>query len=254
MAVACSDLFGLALAKDDAGRAELAAACTEAENVVARAPTGGMDQSASLRCTPAHALLLDCRDGSTVQVPFDLEAHGLVLLVMDTRAQHALVDGQYAARRRSCEQAAGALAVTSLREVPAEALDQALARLDDAVTRRRTRHVVTEIARVSDTVAALLADDFGAVGELFDRSHISMRDDFEISCAELDLAVETARAHGALGARMTGGGFGGSAIALTRLEGADRVTEAVTGAFADAGFRSPRCFPVDAAGPATRES
>ncbi|WP_137119788.1 galactokinase [Segeticoccus rhizosphaerae] len=253
VAVACSDLFTLGLVEHDTGRAELASACRDAENVVAQAPTGGMDQSAALRCTPAHALLLDCRDGSTQQVPFDLPAHGLVLLVMDTRARHALVDGQYAARRQSCERAAHDLGVRSLREVPADSLDRALPRLDDDVTRRRARHVVTEIQRVRDTVTALRADDFAAVGVLFDESHASMRDDFEISCAELDLAVETARRHGALGSRMTGGGFGGSAIAVVPADRLAVVTEAVTEAFAHADFRAPQCFPVQAAGPARRD-
>lgn len=152
---AASDVFALDLMTSDHSRAELAQLCVKAENDIAKAPTGGMDQSAALRCTPANALLLDCRDGSVEQVPFDLALSGLSLLVMDTRAVHSLVDGQYAARRRSCEEGAAALGVPSLREVDIADLDAALARLDDPVVRRRVRHIVTEIDRVRQFVAAL---------------------------------------------------------------------------------------------------
>lgn len=253
VAVAASDLFDLGLVVDPAGRQLLARACLEAENVVAQAPTGGMDQAAALHCRPRHALLLDCRDGSTQQVPFDLDGHGMTLLVMDTRAPHTLVDGQYAARRRSCEQAAHALGVPSLRAVPFATLDESLPRIGDAVTRRRARHVVTEIQRVRDTVQALREDDLARVGALFDASHASMRDDFEISCAELDLAVETALGTGAVGARMTGGGFGGSAIALLPADQAPATAAAVADAFRSAGFGAPHCFTVTASGPARRD-
>ncbi len=253
VAVACSDLFGLDLTADDEARRRLAAACVQAENVVARAPTGGMDQSAALRSTARHALLLDCRDDSTEQVPFDPSRHRITLLVMDTRAKHSLVDGQYAERRRSCEQAARSLGVASLREVPAADLPETLAPLGDAVVRRRARHVVTEIQRVREAVAALRADDLDGFGRLLDASHTSMRDDFEISSPELDLAVDTAREQGALGARMTGGGFGGSAIALVPDEQVPAVTRAVEHAFSRAGFALPQCFPVWASGPAARD-
>ena len=164
-----------------------------------------MDQAAALRCRVGHALLLDCRDGSIAQVPFDLSAHGLSLLIMDTRAEHTLVDGQYAQRRDSYEEAARQLGPSSLREVAFDDLDKTLDRLSDITIRARARHVVTEIERVRQTVALLRAGRLPAVGPLFDASHASMRDDFEISCAELDVAVEVARAHGALGARMTEG-------------------------------------------------
>ena len=254
VAVALSDLCGLGLGDDDASRTRLAAVCANAENTIAQAPTGGMDQSASLRCTAGHAILLDCRDGSVEQVPFDLAAHDLALLVMDTRAEHALVDGQYAQRRRSCEQAAAELGLASLREVPFDSLEEALGRLSDPVVRRRARHIVTEIERVRQTVALLGEDRVEEVGPLFDASHRSMRDDFEISAPELDVAVETAVAHGALGARMTGGGFGGSAIAIVPAGAAEAVSEAVTKAFADHGFPSPSCFAVVASGPAGRDA
>jgi galactokinase len=214
VAAAASDLLDLDLLADDVARAKLAAACVNAENTIALAPTGGMDQSASLLSRAGHALLLDCRDFSVSQVPLDLSAHDLSLLVMDTRTRHALVDGQYAPRRLSCEQAARRLGQSSLREVAPDGLDEALDRLSDNEIRRRVQHVVTEIQRVRQVAALLRAGLVPDVGPVFNASHGSMRDDFEISCAELAVAVEKATAHGALGAWMTGGGFGGSAIAL----------------------------------------
>ncbi|MGZ4744721.1 MAG: galactokinase [Oryzihumus sp.] len=254
VASAVADLFELDLTADDGGRAALTAVCVNAENTIAQAPTGGMDQAAAMRSREGHALLLDCRDGSVEHVPFEPETRGLALLVVDTRAEHSLVDGQYAERRASCEQAARELGVASLREVPAEQLQEALTRLDDPVVRARTRHVVSEIARVEQSVEALRRWRIRELGEIFDASHASMRDDFEISCPELDLAVDTARAHGAVGARMTGGGFGGSAIALVPWGDEDEVGEAVVEAFEDAGFRTPRYFAVDASGPAGRDA
>jgi galactokinase len=250
---AVSDLAGLGLLDDPEGRAALAAACVRAENVVAGAPTGGLDQSAALLTTPGHALLLDCRDFHTEQVPFDLDAHGLALVVVDTRAEHTLVDGQYAERRDSCERAAAELGVETLREVPAGDLGSALERLSDDLLRKRVRHVVTEIARVVAARSALEHDDFEQLGRIFLESHASMRDDFEISVEELDTVVETAVAAGALGARMTGGGFGGSAIALVAREQVDEVCRRVEDAFVERGFRAPRCFAVTAGGPAGRD-
>ena len=254
VAAALSDLCGLGLLGSADGRERLAAVCVDAENTIAQAPTGGMDQSAALLAMEGHSLLLDCRDQHTEQVPFDPAAHGLALLVMDTRAEHALVDGQYAERRASCEQAARELGVPTLREVPMGELDDRLASLSSDLLRRRARHVVTEIARVELAVDALRADDFEELGRLFLQSHASMRDDFEISCAELDIAVEAAVAEGALGARMTGGGFGGSAIALLPADAVEATSAAVARAFADKGFRAPSCFPVTASGPATRDA
>ena len=253
VAAAASDLFGLGLLADAAGRTALAAACVDAENTVAQAPTGGMDQSAAMLAEPGHALLLDCRDHHTEQVPFDLAEAGLALLVVDTRAEHALVDGQYAERRDSCEQAARELGVPTLREVAVGDLDDALGRLSSDLLRRRTRHVVTEIDRVVQAREALRHNDFERLGALFLLSHASMRDDFEISVDELDTVVQTAVAAGALGARMTGGGFGGSAIALVRADAVDATTERVEAAFADKGFRAPQAFAVTASGAAARD-
>ena len=254
---AVSDLCGLGLLGDETGRARLAAACVRAENEVAGAPTGGMDQSASLLCREGHALLLDCRSGSTDHVPLDLrgpEGDGFVLLVTDTRAEHALNDGQYAQRRTACERAAAELGVESLRDVDPRDLDGALRRLSDDELRRRARHVVTEIERVREVVDRLRVGDLGAVGRLFDASHASLRDDYEVSCAELDVSVEAARSAGALGARMTGGGFGGSSIALVPSGAVTDAELAVREAFAERKWPEPECFAVTPGAAAHRDS
>ncbi|WP_415103565.1 galactokinase [Micropruina sp.] len=235
--LALAQLAGHRLDAGDADRARLAALCVRAENEVAGAPTGGMDQAASLRAQAGHALLLDCRDGSVEQVRFDLDAAGLALLVIDTRASHSLADGQYGARRAACERGAARLGVTTLREVTD--LNAALAALDDDEVRRRVRHVVTEIGRVTDFVAASEAGDWATAGRLMDASHDSLRDDYEVSCVELDVVVAAARGAGALGARMTGGGFGGSAIALVRPEKMETVAHAVRVAASVRGLPTP---------------
>ncbi|MFG1757330.1 galactokinase [Micromonospora echinofusca] len=210
-----------------------------AENDYVGAPTGIMDQSAVIRCRAGHALFLDCRDESVEQVPFDLDAAGLAVLVVDSRAPHQHADGEYAARRGSCERAAGLLGVAALRDVPVDGLADALARLDEDETRRRVRHVVTENQRVLDTVTLLRAGRVREIGPLLTASHASMRDDFEITVPEIDTAVEAALAAGALGARMTGGGFGGCVLALVDAERADAVAAAVTAAYVERGFAAP---------------
>ena len=254
VAVAAVDLFGLEGFEGDEGRRALAQVCVRAENDVAGAPTGGMDQAASLLARRDTALLLDfAGDEAPRHVPFDLAAHGLSLLVMNTRAVHSLDDGQYGNRREECAAAATELGLRSLSDLALADLDLALRRLSSDLLRRRVRHVVTEIDRVTRTVAALEADNFGALSKLFARSHASMRDDFEISSAELDTAVETAISAGALAARMTGGGFGGSAIAIAPSSGVDDISSAVANAFSAKGFREPELFPVRADGPARRE-
>jgi galactokinase len=164
VAAAVSDLLDLGLMRDDHARATLATICVNAENTIAQAPTGGMDQSAALRCQIGQALLLDCRDDSVAQVPFDLSAHGLSLLIMDTRVEHTLDDGQYALRRASCEEAARQLGLPSLREVDFNDLANTLGQLSDHRIRARARHVVTEIERVRQTVALLLEGRLAEVG------------------------------------------------------------------------------------------
>jgi galactokinase len=200
-----------------------------------------MDQSASLLCQAGHALLLDCRTGRTRHVPFDPAAAGLALLIIDTGARHALADGRYAVRRDECARAARALHAASLRDVSGPG---ALRRLTDPVLRRRTRHVVTENRRVTQ-VAKLLRDGrLADVGPLLSASHASLRDDFGVCWPQADVAVDAATGAGALGARMIGGGFGGSALALVPAAAQPAVTAAVATEFARHGWRAPVFFPV----------
>jgi galactokinase len=214
-----------------------------AENDYVGAPVGLMDQMASMCCTAGHALFFDVQALSLAQVPFDPAVDGLRLLVVDVRAPHRLVDSEYAARRASCEQAAALLGVPSLRAVTD--LDAGLASLSDETMRKRVRHVVTEIARVSDAVELLRSGRLRDVGPLFTASHASMRDDFEITVPELDVAVDAVLAAGALGARMTGGGFGGCIIALVEATAADASYAAIQKAFADHGFAEPAVIVAD---------
>jgi galactokinase len=249
VATAVAGVLGLDL--DDRGvRRDLAAACVRAENDYVGAPTGGMDQTVAMLARPGHALLLDFVDGSATPVELPLDEAGLALLVIDTRVSHALTDGSYGNRRDESAAAARALGVRSLREADPARVEQ----LDDAVLRRRARHVVTENLRVLSAVGALGDRDWDALGRVLDESHASMRDDFEISCRELDLAVDTARASGALGARMTGGGFGGSAVALVPSRSLDRVRTAVTEAFDDAELSPPAYLVATPGGAARLES
>jgi galactokinase len=237
--LALDGLYGLGL---DAPR--LARLAQRAENAFVGVPCGIMDQTASACCTEGHALFLDTRDLSSRQVPLDLPAHGLTLLVVDTRVQHELGDGAYARRRAGCEEGARRLGVPALRDISADALETSLTRVDDPRTRRLVRHVVTENDRVRRAVSLLDAGDVRALGGVLTAGHASLRDDFAVSCAELDLAVDTAVAAGALGARMTGGGFGGSAIVLAEEGSAAAVGDAVRTAFARAGHGEPRLFPA----------
>ena len=236
VALAAAEVAGVAV--DDEVRGSLVRACMRAEREVAGAPTGGMDQTIALFGQQEAALLLDCRDWSTRQVPWDPAAAGLTLMVVDTRASHSLSDGGYASRRADCEAAAARLGVDLLRDVPDQDQDAALAVLDDRV-RPRVRHVFGEIARVREAVDLLEAGDVEGLGATFLASHASLRDDYEVSCAELDVVVDTAMSHGALGARMTGGGFGGSAIALVPSADVDAVATAVAAAYDERGWRAP---------------
>jgi len=233
-------------------RRTLARVGQRAENVAVGAPTGIMDQSASLLGERDAAVFLDCRSLESQIVPLGLEDAGLEILIIDTGVTHAHATGGYADRRRSCEEGARILGVEALRDVSVDDLDRARELLDD-VTFRRVRHIVTENQRVLDTVRTLREEGPAAIGPLLDASHVSMRDDFEISVPELDLAVETAQANGALGARMTGGGFGGSAIALVPSDAVSRVLVALDGAFAEHGFGQPDLFTVRASEGARRE-
>ena len=240
VAVAVRDLFRL-----DLTTADLVDAARRAENDFVGAPTGILDQSAALLCTAGHALFLDTRDRSSEQVPFDLAAAGLALLVIDSGTTHDHAEGGYGDRRRECEQAAARLGVRLLRDVvdvaDLDVLADGTAEGDRLF--RRARHIVTENARVLEVVAALRGDaDPRAIGPILTAGHESLRDDFEISVPLLDAIVESATAAGAYGARMVGGGFGGSAIALVDADRIDAVVAAVTKRFDREGQDPPRTF------------
>jgi galactokinase len=218
-------------------RGELAAIARRAENEFVGVPSGIMDQSASLLCQAGHALLLDCRSLETSQVPFDPAAAGAGLLLVNTRAKHDLTEGAYGRRRAECEEAARLLGISSLRDLTDVGDTD---RLPDPVLRRRARHVVTDNLRVLSVVALLRSgSDYTGVGRLLTQAHHSLRDDFEISWPEADAAVSSAVAAGALGARMIGGGFGGSVLALAPLAALGAVCDAVTQAFARRSWTAP---------------
>jgi len=246
MAAVC-DLFSLNIAPME--RAQLA---QRAENVYVGAPTGLLDQAASTLCRTGHGLFLDCRTLETTDVPLPLHDQGFEILVLDTHSPHSHIDGEYGERRATCEQAAKILGVRALRDVTD--LDAALSRLPDAQMRRRVRHVVSENER---THAALDLARKGLLSELprlLNESHISMREDYEITVPTVDLAVETALTHGAFGARMTGGGFGGCIIAWCSTGQANRIGPAIHEAFEKAGFQKPSWFTATPSGGAGRLS
>jgi galactokinase len=224
-----------------------------AENDYVGAPTGIMDQMAAMLGRRDSAVFLDCRSLEAQVVPLGFTEAGLAVVVIDTGVTHAHATGGYGERRASCEKAARLMGVPALRDLTVDDLNRAEDKLSNE-TFRRLRHVVTENQRVLDAVAALRAHDHVTLGTLLDASHRSMRDDFEISTPELDLAVEIARENGALGARMTGGGFGGSAIALVPVDDVSRMQVAVDGGFAEHGFGQPEVFTVAASDGATRDA
>ena len=245
VALAAAELAGR---PDDAGlRRLLIDACIRAENDVVGAGTGGMDQTVALLAEPGAALLIDTATGDTTPVPLGLAEAGLLLLVVDTRVRHALADGQYAQRRRDCEEAARLLGLDLLGEATAADVD----RLEDPRLRARARHVVTENQRVDQLVTLVRAGRVAECGPLLDASHASLRDDYEVSAVELDTVVAAATAAGALGARMIGGGFGGSAVALVPEDVVDAVGDAVVAACRERGLTEPGTLAVTS-GPAAR--
>ena len=236
VATAMNHLFDMGFSLE-----ELARLTQRAENQYVGVPCGIMDQSVSLMATNGFALLLDCRDLSTRNIPFDVASHGLELLIIDTQAHHALTDGGYAERRASCESVAAKLSIKSMRELTMEQLDSSR-HLITETEYIRARHAVTEMKRVLDCVEALSVGDFVKVGQLINASHVSLRDDYTVSCPELDTAVDASLAAGAMGSRMVGGGFGGSAIALIQASKTTQTIRAVEKAFADKKFKTPRFF------------
>ena len=236
VAVGLNELFSLNKSLED-----LARATQKAENDYVGMPCGIMDQSVSLMGKVGAALLLDCRDLTTESIPFNVADAGLELLIIDTQAHHALIDGGYAERRAACESVAAKLNIPSMRHLTLEVLQANREKITETEF-IRARHAVTEIARVLAAVTALRASDFETLGELINQSHISLRDDYAVSCPELDVAVDACLAAGAIGSRMVGGGFGGSAIALIKAQDVAKTREAVTAAFESRGFKRPRFF------------
>jgi galactokinase len=216
---------------------EIALLSQKAENDFVGMPCGIMDQAASALCEEGHALFLDCRSLASRNIPLDLAADGLRLLIIDTQVHHEHAGGEYAKRRAECESAARKLGVPALRDVTD--LAAALDRLSGD-ERKRVMHVVTENHRVEALIGLLRAGQVTEIGALLNASHLSLRDQYEVSSPELDVAVEAAFRGGARGARMTGGGFGGSAIALVPEDRLDSVEKSVSAAYAERGFQPPR--------------
>ncbi len=248
VATSVDDLFDLGRTAD-----RLIQLARRAENDFVGVPTGAMDQTASMKCERDQGLFIDFRSMRTRSIPLDVASAGLKWLVIDTRAPHQLVDGEYAARKAECARAAELLGYSSLRDMNLVDLPRAAATLGDLVLQRRVAHVVTENARVLDCVQVLdMGQDARELGPLLTASHFSLRDDYSVSCPELDVSVEAAVAAGAYGARMTGGGFGGSAIALVDEAKTATVAETVRRAFDQAGFNAPAVFTVQPAAGAHR--
>ncbi len=248
VAVACNDLWGL-----DLDALSLARIGRLAENQAVGAPTGLLDQAASMLGQEDHAVFLDCDSEHAEPVSLHLRDEGLAILVIDSRVEHDHATGGYGDRRASCEKGAAALGVSSLRQIEQDDLPRAQTVLDDQ-TYRRVRHIVTENARVAATVEVLRTDGPRAIGTLLNASQASMRDDFEITVPEIDLACDTAIAAGAIGARMTGGGFGGSSIALVPADAVAGISRAVTDALEQAELREPTIFTVTPSQGARRDS
>jgi galactokinase len=233
-------------------RLDQARLAQRAENEYVGAPTGLLDQLSSLFGETSKALLIDFRELTVSPVGFEPSSSGVELLLIDSRERHGHVGGEYAARRLSCERAAADVGVVSLREIQ----DRGIAVLDgvkDPVDARRARHVLTENQRVFDFVAALGDSDYGSAGRMFTASHASMRDDFAITTRNIDLIADTAVNAGALGARMTGGGFGGCVIALVPADRVDAVGAAVRSALRSAGYEDPAISQTYAAAGAGAE-
>lgn len=250
-ALECSVALAAAgLSKTSIDRTALMHAAIRAENEVVGASTGGLDQRIALFAEPGHALAIDFATDSTHQVPFQIADRGLAVLITNTNAPHSLADGQYASRRAVVDGVTADLGVDSLRYADnAEAASARWASANNpegvdaaawqATVGKRVRHIVSEISRTAEAIEQLRAGDLAGFGESMQASHASLRDDYEVSVAQLDVSVDVAMQHGALGARMTGGGFGGSSIALLPAEKVELAAEAIARAFAEAGFAEP---------------
>jgi galactokinase len=250
VALAIAELLGAAT--DDHGRGRLARDCVTAENVVVGASTGGMDQSAALRSRPGHVMLLDCTDFTAEHIPLDLSAAGLALMIINTNAPHRLVDSTYGLRRARVERISARIGQRALRNEPDIDAVLRYAIDNDPELMRRMRHILSEIRRVGVVADKLRAGAVAEIGAELTASHASLRDDYEVSSIELDSAVEAALSAGALGARMTGGGFGGSAIALAPIDKVGAVAENVTRAAHNGGLPAPQFLNAVPTGAAHR--
>ena len=246
IALALTELNGVTVP-----RTELAQIAHRAENDFVGVPTGIMDQSAALICRAGHALLLDCRASRSAALPLDLHAAGRCLIIIDTRIRHALADGRYASRRRECEAAARMLGVSALREATGSGPGQ-LASIDDGRIRRRARHVIDENRRVLQTAEHLQNGQLALIGRHMTESHKSLRDDFDVSWPQADAAVAAALTAGADGARMIGGGFGGSVLALLPVARTASVTTSVSRVFKETGWQAPAFTLAQPSSSATR--
>lgn len=229
---------------DQYTQAEKALMGVDVENKFVGMPCGVMDQMASAAGDAGHALLIDCRSLETDLVSIPAEA---VVVVMDTAKQRGLVDSEYGLRRQQCEQAAAQLGVKALRDLDVADLDTILPQLEPVI-QQRVRHILTEDARTMAAVAALRAGDLEETGRLFNASHASLRDDYEVSCAELDAIVAVAQEQpSCYGARMSGGGFGGCAVALVARDQVDDFVAAVAPAYTEKTGLKPNLYPVSPA-------
>lgn len=245
--LALDELWGLGL-----DRRTMVLLCQRAENDVVGAPTGTLDQSAVLLAARDSGVLLDFADGSAVQVPLGFEAAGLEVLVIDAQHRHDHATGGYGERRRECEEAARIAGVTTLREITPSDVDAWQHRMPPHIF-RRMRHIVTDTARCFE-VAALVRDGRAAeIGPILTAGHLSERDDFENSVPAIDAAVDAALAAGALGARLTGGGFGGASIALVPVAESERIAAEVADAVEAEGHPRPVIFAVRASEGARRD-
>lgn len=222
-------------------RAQLVDACIRAENEVVGASTGGLDQRASLFSQTGHALAIDFAADTVELLPCDLQTAGLSLLIANTNAPHDLSDGQYASRRGLIDAATAALNATTLREITdaaqrARTWAEETGAADPDIAYRRVRHVEEETARTAEAVTALKAGDFDQVRQLMTDSHVSLRDGYEVVTEELESAFQAA---GQYGARMTGGGFGGSVIALVAAEDIEATAAAIAAAAEEKSFPEP---------------
>ena len=241
-ALTCATFCALLELTDQSWSADrIADAAQRVENEYVGSPVGIMDPMVVMHARPGHLVLLDCQSRQHEQIRLDLAGQRLSLLVFDAGTRHQTAGPVYAARVAECQQAARLLKVESLRDVDdATALDA----LQDSTLRARARHVVTENSRVREVVQSLRSDDLTRVGSLMTESHFSLRDDYQVSTPELDLVVSASLAAGALGARLTGAGMGGSVIVLAREQNVDAVAASVRLAFEQEGLPPPMSLNV----------